>query len=122
MSHVRRIGLAVAAGTTAVVLSQAVDAQRSAYTTVDNHFVMPDGRKVGSTAGITIDPDGTSVWVFERCGANDCVGSNAAPIVKFDASGKAVRSFGAGMFVRPHGIHVDREGNIWVSDGEGPDG
>jgi sugar lactone lactonase YvrE len=26
------------------------------------------------------------------------------------------------MFVRPHGIHIDREGNIWVSDGEGPDG
>jgi sugar lactone lactonase YvrE len=83
---------------------------------------MPDGRKVGSTAGITIDPDGASVWVFERCGANDCVGSNVSPIVKFDASGKAVRSFGAGMFVRPHGIHVDRDGNIWVSDGEGPDG
>ena len=33
-----------------------------------------------------------------------------------------VKSFGAGMFVRPHGIHVDREGNIWVTDGEGPDG
>jgi sugar lactone lactonase YvrE len=26
------------------------------------------------------------------------------------------------MFVRPHGIHVDRDGNVWVSDGEGPDG
>jgi sugar lactone lactonase YvrE len=33
-----------------------------------------------------------------------------------------VKSFGAGMFVRPHGIHVDREGNVWVTDGEGPDG
>jgi DNA-binding beta-propeller fold protein YncE len=26
------------------------------------------------------------------------------------------------MFVRPHGIHIDREGNVWVTDGEGPDG
>ena len=26
------------------------------------------------------------------------------------------------MFVRPHGIHVDPEGNVWVTDGEGPDG
>jgi sugar lactone lactonase YvrE len=83
---------------------------------------MPDGRKVGSTAGITMDRDGTSVWVFERCGANDCVGSNVAPVLKFDASGTVTRSFGAGMFVRPHGIHVDREGNVWVTDGEGPDG
>jgi len=26
------------------------------------------------------------------------------------------------MFIRPHGIHMDREGNLWVTDGEGPDG
>jgi DNA-binding beta-propeller fold protein YncE len=89
---------------------------------VAGHFKMPDGRKVGSTAGITIDRDGSSVWVFERCGANDCVGSTVAPILKFDASGKVIANFGAGMFIRPHGIHVDRDGNLWVTDGEGPDG
>jgi len=33
-----------------------------------------------------------------------------------------VKSFGAGMFNRPHGIHIDPEGNVWVTDGEGPDG
>jgi sugar lactone lactonase YvrE len=33
-----------------------------------------------------------------------------------------VRSFGARMFNRPHGIHIDRDGNVWVTDGEGPDG
>ena len=99
-----------------------VAAQQNSYTTVADHFKMPDGRKVGSTAGITIDRDGSSVWVFERCGANDCVGSTVAPILKFDASGRAVRSLGAGMFIRPHGIHIDRDGNIWVTDGEGPDG
>jgi sugar lactone lactonase YvrE len=33
-----------------------------------------------------------------------------------------VKSLGAGMFIRPHGIHIDRDGNIWVTDGEGPDG
>ena len=26
------------------------------------------------------------------------------------------------MFVRPHGLHIDFEGNVWVTDGEGPDG
>jgi sugar lactone lactonase YvrE len=50
------------------------------------------------------------------------VGSTAAPILKFDATGKLVKSLGAGMFVRPHGIYIDREHNIWVTDGDGPDG
>ena len=122
MSNAGRVGLALAAGAALVVLSQAVSAQNSSYQTVENFFKMQEGRKVGSTAGITIDPDGTSIWAFERCGGQDCVGSTVAPILKFDASGRMTRSLGAGMFVRPHGIHVDRENNIWVTDGDGPDG
>jgi hypothetical protein len=39
------------------------------------------------------------------------------PVLRFDASGKLVRSFGAGMFVFPHKIYVDRDGNVWVVDG-----
>ena len=35
-------------------------------------------------------------------------------------SGKLVKSFGAGMMLFPHGIHVDRDGNVWVTDGLGP--
>ena len=108
--------------TVVLALSQGVDAQRDAYRTIDNHFKLPDGRRIGSTVGITIDRDGSGVWVFERCGGNNCVGSTVAPILKFDASGKAVKAFGAGMFIRPHGIHIDRDGNLWVTDGEGPDG
>ena len=121
MSYARRVRLTVAAAAV-IALSQAVYSQHNAYQTIDNYFRLPEGRKLGSTAGITIDRDGTSVWVFERCGAQNCVGSNMAPILKFDASGKLVKSFGAGMLVRPHGIHVDREGSVWVTDGEGPDG
>ena len=44
------------------------------------------------------------------------------PILKFDADGKLVKAFGAGMFVFPHGITVDREGNVWVTDGQARDG
>ena len=117
-SALLRLAAVAAVAASSVVLA----AQQHSYKTITDHFKMPDGRKVGSTAGITIDRDGSSVWVFERCGAQDCVGSTVAPILKFDASGKAVKSLGAGMFIRPHGIHIDREGNIWVTDGEGPDG
>src|SRR6266705_2594858 len=122
MSYARRVRLTVAVGAAVIALSQAVYSQHNDYQTIDNYFKLPEGRKIGSTAGITIDRDGTSVWVFERCGAQYCAGSNLAPILKFDASGTLVKTFGAGMFVRPHGIHVDQEGNVWVTDGEGPDG
>ena len=117
-----RIG--VTAPTIAVILalSLSLSAQRDAYRTIDNHFRLPAGRTIGSTVAMAIDRDGTSVWVFERCGGNNCVGSTVAPILKFDASGALVKSFGAGMFIRPHGIHMDRDGNLWVTDGEGPDG
>jgi sugar lactone lactonase YvrE len=38
-------------------------------------------------------------------------------VLKFNDAGTLVKSFGAGMFVFPHGIHVDRDGNVWVTDG-----
>jgi sugar lactone lactonase YvrE len=117
-----RVRLAVAACAALVTLSASLAAQQVSYRTITDHFKLPDGRKIGSTVGITIDRDGSSVWVFERCGSNNCVGSSVAPILKFDASGKVVKAFGAGMFIRPHGIHIDRDGNLWVTDGEGPDG
>ena len=37
-------------------------------------------------------------------------------IYKFDSKGNVVKSFGAGMFIWPHGLHVDREGNVWATD------
>jgi sugar lactone lactonase YvrE len=87
----------------------------------DGWAKLPDGRKLGQTSAIGVDPGG-NIWIFERCGANSCAGSNIAPIVKFDSSGKYVTSFGAGMFVFPHGMNVDKDGNIWVADGDGKDG
>ena len=77
---------------------------------------LPDGRMWGSTAGVDIAPDGKSLWAIDRCGSNGCVGSDLDPILLFDAEGNVVRSFGAGMLAFPHGIHVDQEGNVWVTD------
>ena len=92
------------------------------YVLDQDFFKLPAGRKIGSTVTMSIDPDGRSIWLFERCGGHDCVGSDLAPILKFDPDGNLVRSFGAGLFVRPHGIHVDFDGNVWVTDDQGPDG
>jgi len=91
------------------------------YRTVENWFKLSDGRMWGSTSAVEIDRDG-NLWVAERCGANSCAGSNLPSILKFDPSGKLLKSFGEGMFVFPHGIYVDQQGNVWVTDGQGKDG
>jgi sugar lactone lactonase YvrE len=98
------------------------------YQTIRNWARLPEGRTWGSTSAIDIDRDGKSVWIAERCGTatadpvtgvDKCTYSPLAPILKFDSSGKLVKSFGAGMFIYPHGMHVDRDGNVWVADAQG---
>ena len=82
-----------------------------------------EGRPWGGSNGVAIDRDGRSVWATDRCSpgpAPGCLGSTANPIHEFDESGKEIRSFGAGMFVWPHGIYVDPDGNVWVSDSRAP--
>ena len=128
--------LALFAVSAGAVYSQAVAPTNSA----PNPYIgapfgkLPDGRNWGSTAGINVDPDGKSIWVAERCGAFAppsqvkpgvpfaCDGSNLDPVLKFDETGKLVKSFGAGLLLFPHGLSVDREGNVWVTDGLGKDG
>ena len=94
------------------------------YATIDGWAKLPAGRTWGSTSAVDIDRDGRSVWVGERCAANGCwdaakgVMSPLPSVLKFDPSGTLVTSFGAGMIVFAHGIHVDRDGNVWVTDGQ----
>jgi len=116
------IALALGAGRLSARVDQEIAEHPGRYRMETDFLKLPPGRSIGSTVGVQIDPDGTSLWVFDRCGAQDCVGSDVAPISRFDAAGHLVRSFGAGRFVRPHGLHVDRAGNVWATDDQGPDG
>jgi streptogramin lyase len=94
------------------------DSLPSPYQAVENYFKLPAGRTWGAISAIEIDKDGRSVWIAERCGGNSGCPANPTidPILLFDVSGKLVRSFGAGMILSPHGIHVDKDGNVWVTD------
>lgn len=94
------------------------------YQTVKDYFKLPAGRTWGSTSAVEIDRDGKSIWVAERCGKNGCLDrqtgkmSDLPSVLKFDSTGKLVKSFGAGLMIFPHGIYVDRDGNVWVTDGQ----
>ncbi|MBV8846044.1 MAG: hypothetical protein JO307_24815 [Bryobacterales bacterium] len=86
---------------------------------------LPEGRKWGSTASVSTAPDGT-IWVVDRCGNSGAGGAtcggpsaNVNPIFQFDTSGKLLKTFGAGMFVSPHKLSVDKEGNLWLADNGG---
>ncbi len=91
------------------------------YRTIENWAKLPDDRPWGSTSAVDIGSNG-NIWVAERCGANTCAGSNTAPVLEFNSSGKLLKSFGAGLFVFPHGIFVDKAGNVWITDAQGKDG
>lgn len=79
---------------------------------------LPDGREWGSTSAVFPARDGSGdLWVAERCGQNHCRGREELdPVLRFDAEGNLLRSFGAGLIVMPHGIFVDHDHNVWVTD------
>ena len=79
----------------------------------------------GDDRGIAIDKDGVHIWVADRCGLNEGIcGKDPTidPIMEFDRNGNLVKSFGKGQIQSPHGIDVDPQGHIWISDGGPPDG
>ena len=96
---------------------QASMSPADAYMTHRNWGVLPDGREWGRVSGIYIDPNGRDIWVHERCGGDNCIDSKDPPVMRFDTEGNLLASFGADMFVRPHGLYVDDEGNVWATDG-----
>jgi sugar lactone lactonase YvrE len=123
------VGAGLVVGAAGVGLSgqgqtQPINDLPNPYQTIDGWAKLPAGRTWGSTSAVDIDRDGRSVWVGERCGANTCWDaakgemSPLPSVLKFDPSGNLAASFGAGMLVFPHGIHVDRDGNVWVTDGQ----
>ena len=87
------------------------------YKTQESWAQLSGGRQFGAAIKVQVDhSDGKSLWVFERCGANECTESTVAPIVKLDASGAFQTAIGANLFAVPHSLYVDRDGNVWAGD------
>jgi hypothetical protein len=81
---------------------------------------LPKAQQWGAVTGVAIY--GGHLWVVERCGQNSCDGSPDDPIIEFDMNGKPIKSFGGGLFVSPHGLTFDKEGNFYIADYQGKPG
>jgi DNA-binding beta-propeller fold protein YncE len=102
-------------------LPGSVRGQENPYVEVEGWAELPAGREWGAVSAVYPDGNG-NLWVIERCGQNLCAGTDVDPILLFDSAGRLLRQFGAGMFVWPHGLFVDPDGNVWVTDAGGDGG
>ena len=104
--------LVVVVGIAAPNLSAQSGQLPNPYHEVANWAKLPAGATW--TGVISVDPaaDG-GVWVLHR---------SDPPILRFDQSGKTVTGFGGGMLVQAHGMTVDRDGSVWVTDAQIKDG
>jgi len=126
MRHATRLTLmaGIAAGALTMAsadrgYTQSVDpnAAPNPYRMLDSWAQLPADRKFGGVIKAQVDhSDGKSIWVFDRCAANECTNSNLPPLLKFDSSGKFATAIGSGLFAVPHGLYVDRNSNVWAGD------
>ena len=99
----------------AVVLATVAMAAQSApatYQRVVGWAPAPGGTTWGQVPGMAIDATGR-LFVFRR---------GEPPVVELDADGMVLKTWGEKQFVWPHGIRVDREGYLWITDGRARDG
>lgn len=78
------------------------------------------GRPLGQTTGIDVDGEGL-VYIFHRAGRKWIEPFPAEPIAQdtiavADRSGRLIANWGKDLFIMPHGLSLDRDGNIWVTD------
>jgi len=67
-----------------------------------------DGWTMGMVSWVAADRNGL-IYILQR-------GDKADPVVVMNQDGKVVRSFGAGLFVMPHAIRIDPQGDVWTTD------
>ena len=91
------------------------------YELVNNWPELSKGYKLGQPTGIGIDKD-DHIFVFHRAGRiwtkpfPDSVISKNTVLELDNESGKIINSWGANYFIMPHGLTVDKQNNIWLTD------
>ena len=122
MTKQRRTALALLAAALAVLAPGLASSQAVSYELVEGWARLPAGvDRFGMTLGLELDAQ-ENLWVFQRCFSTDCVDGpeeDLPAVLKYDPAGRLLDSWGEGMFVWPHGFHLDAEGNLWTTDARG---
>jgi len=97
-----------------------IHAQKEPYSVVHGWPILPEGFVLGQVSGVAVDSH-NHVFAFHRAEgswADDKTHPIASPtILCFDgATGKLLASWGEKRFLEPHGLRVDRDDNVWVTD------
>ena len=83
--------------------------------------ILPVGEVLGQATGVGVDSHG-AVFAFHRAGRTWVEPFPKDPIAAptiwvFDgATGRVLRTWGADLFIMPHGLTVDRNDNVWLTD------
>jgi streptogramin lyase len=85
----------------------AIRATDATYQLVENWAQLPDGTHWAMMTAVDIDSHGT-IYVLQR--------GVPAKVMAFDPSGKLLRSWDHGAFPSAHGLRVDHEDNVWITD------
>src|SRR5689334_7775655 len=102
-------GIALFCSVTALSGRSALHASQNAgppYRLVPGWGALPNGAIWGETPGMTMDASGR-IFAFTRL---------ATPIVELNGDGAVLKMWGENLFAYPHGIRIDRFGNLWVTD------
>src|SRR6266404_5150500 len=95
--------------------------ESAAYQVVHGWPVLPEGFMLGHVTGVGIDSH-NHLFVFQRADHSILHTTFGQPISSpavmcLDAkTGQLVNSWGDGVFFNPHGLRVDRQDNVWVTD------
>jgi len=91
------------------------------YHVVHGWPILPDGLALGQATGVGVDSD-DNVFVFHRAGRRWSDPFPTDPIeystiACFDGkTGRQIASWGEDSFIMPHGLTIDSEDNIWLTD------
>lgn len=74
--------------------------------TSNGFLAFPDSVTIDAVSAVAVDAK-DQIYVLQR---------GESPLLQFDAEGKFLRSWGAGLFKVPHGLRFDRDGHLWTTD------